>query len=221
MPIDQIYVLSFFVTADDDILKRFVLGDGSSRRDKIALQATGMAETHLTFKFAITPDEFEQVHRLNYRTFVEEIPQHPPNAERRLVDKFHDENTYCICLDGSKLVGMLALRDQRPFSLDAKVPDLDRWLPVGVHLCEIRLLAVEPAYRGRALFADLLGFAATESIRRGYTLALASGTLRQSRLYRHLGFIPFYEPVGHADALFQPMYLPLDAVLTLTERLKR
>ena len=39
-------------------------------------------------KLAETPAEREQVHRLNYETFVEEIPQHAPNPERRLVDRF-------------------------------------------------------------------------------------------------------------------------------------
>ena len=41
--------------------------------------------------------EFEQIHRLNYETFVEDIPQHRPNEARRLVDRFHDQNTYFIC----------------------------------------------------------------------------------------------------------------------------
>ena len=40
--------------------------------------------TPLVFKFATEEWEFEQIHRLNYRTFVEEIPQHqaspPPPA---------------------------------------------------------------------------------------------------------------------------------------------
>ncbi|MCB0122085.1 MAG: GNAT family N-acetyltransferase [Caldilineaceae bacterium] len=175
----------------------------------------------LTFKFAETDDEIEQIHRLNYRTFVEEIPQHPPNPERRLVDKFHEENSYCICLADQRLVGMITLRDRRPFSLDAKVPDLDRWLPAGAKLCEIRLLAVEPAYRGRTLFAQLLCFAATEGLRRGYTLGLASGTLRQTKLYQHLGFVPFYQPVGAADARFQPMYLPLQAALALLQKFQK
>jgi hypothetical protein len=72
----------------------------------------------LHFKLADRGVEFEAIHRLNYRTFVEEIPQHSPNAERRLVDRFHAENTYVIGLDGEELVGMVASRCRRPFSLD-------------------------------------------------------------------------------------------------------
>ncbi|GIV77575.1 MAG: hypothetical protein KatS3mg050_1969 [Litorilinea sp.] len=51
-----------------------------------------------TFRYATEDWEFEQIHRLNYRAFVEEIPQHAPNPERRLVDQFHHENTYAIGL---------------------------------------------------------------------------------------------------------------------------
>ena len=54
----------------------------------------------LIFRIATTRHEFEQIFKLNYKTFVEEIPQHERNAERRLVDKFHEENTYLICMDG-------------------------------------------------------------------------------------------------------------------------
>src|SRR5215470_5390695 len=97
----------------------------------------------LEFKIAADEDEFEAVHRLNYRTFVEEIPQHAPSSEPRLVDKFHAENTYVICVARDadappRVVGMVALRDRRPFSLDQKLPDLDRWLPRGASICEIR-----------------------------------------------------------------------------------
>ena len=54
----------------------------------------------LTYKIATEASEFEAIHRLNYDTFVEEIPQHTANPERRLVDRFHAQNTYVICLDG-------------------------------------------------------------------------------------------------------------------------
>src|SRR5437588_8616173 len=102
----------------------------------------------LVFKFATEDWEFEQIHRLNYKTFVEEIPQHQASPSHRLVDKFHSENTYLICLCGQKLAGMLAVRGTRPFSLDQKLPNLDSLLPAGRKTCEIRLLAIEKKYRG-------------------------------------------------------------------------
>ncbi|HXD01650.1 MAG TPA: GNAT family N-acyltransferase, partial [Verrucomicrobiae bacterium] len=77
-------------------------------------------ETHtpLVFKTASEDWEFDLIHQLNYKTFVEEIPQHSPSPTRRRVDPFHAENTYLICLSGRRLAGMLALRGKRPFSLD-------------------------------------------------------------------------------------------------------
>ena len=85
----------------------------------------------LVFKTATEDWEFEQIHRLNYKTFVEEIPQHRASPTQRLVDKFHEENTYLICLCGRKLAGMLAARGSRPFSLDQKLEHLDGFLPPG------------------------------------------------------------------------------------------
>ena len=113
------------------------------------------ATSDLVFRIASEDWEFEQIHRLNYRTFVEEIPQHARNAEGRLVDRFHEENKYVICLQGRRLVGMMALRAQRPFSLDAKVPNLDQYLPAGRVPIEVRLLAVEPEFRKTYVFTAL------------------------------------------------------------------
>lgn len=168
----------------------------------------------LQFKFATEEKEFELIHQLNYRTFVEEIPQHQPQAEGRLVDKFHTENTYLICLAGERLVGMLAMRGARPFSLDQKLPDLDSYLPGGRTLCEIRLLAIEKEFRNGQVLQGLLALVWQHGIEKGYDFALISGTLRQLKLYRHLGFIPFGPMVGTGEAMFQPMYLTLETFET-------
>ena len=115
-----------------------------------------MRERGLQLKIADTGDEFDRIARLNYATFVEEIPQHQSNPDRALVDKFHLENTYFIAKDGEAIVGMLALRNQRPFSLDAKLPDLDAHVLPGESLCEIRLLAIEPSHRHSRVLRELL-----------------------------------------------------------------
>src|SRR5437867_5240546 len=109
----------------------------------------------LTFRIASEPAEFEAIHRLNYKTFVEEIPQHANNTEERLVDKFHGENTYAICLNADRLVGMVAGRANRPFSLDQKVPNLDTFLPAGRRILEVRLLSVEKEFRNGFVFSRL------------------------------------------------------------------
>jgi len=173
------------------------------------------------FKIADSEGEFEAIHVLNYRTFVEEIPQHPANPQGRLVDSFHEQNTYAICLDGDRVVGMLAGRHERPFSLDRKLPGLDGYLPVHHKPVELRLLAVEPAYRKSAIFTRLMATLAGRFTGNGYDLALISGTLRQRKLYAHLGFTPFGPTLGTAEAPFQPMFLDLAAYNRLVPRLAR
>jgi len=169
-----------------------------------------MPET-LTFKIAAEQEEFEQIHRLNYETFVEEIPQHQPGPGPVLVDKFHDENVYVICKSGAELAGMLAVRGERPFSLDGKVSDLDSYLPRTNSMCEIRLFSVRKAYRRSRVLVGLLSAATEYCEDKGYDLALISGTLRQQKLYRHMGFATFGPVVGTAEAPFQPMFLTIEA----------
>src|SRR3989440_5408167 len=164
----------------------------------------------LVFKVATEDWEFEQIHRLNYKTFVEEIPQHHASPTERLVDKFHAENTYLICLCGRKLAGMLAARGNRPFSLDQKLENVASHLPLGRKVCEIRLLAVERKFRGAQVLQGILALLWQHGIEKGYDLAIISGTPRQFKLYQHLGFIPFGPMVGAGEAQFQPMYVTLE-----------
>jgi aspartate aminotransferase-like enzyme/GNAT superfamily N-acetyltransferase len=164
-----------------------------------------------TFKFATEDWELDQIHRLNYEAFVEEIPQHAPNPERRLIDQFHDQNTYAIVLSEGQIVAMLALRSQRPFSLDKKLQDVDSYLPPQRSLCEIRLLYVKPEHRNGKVMRALMEMVAEYGLSRGHNMAIISGTIRQQRLYHHFGFEPFGPLVGSGDAIFQPMYLSLEA----------
>jgi aspartate aminotransferase-like enzyme len=173
----------------------------------------------LTFKIASEPAEFEAVHRLNYKTFVEEIPQHANNPEERLVDKFHLDNTYAVCRHGDRLVGMVAGRGQRPFSLDQKVPNLDSFLPPDRRVLEVRLLSVEKEFRNGFVFSRLVGLLAQHFRDRGFDLAIISGTVRQIKLYKHLGFVPFGPVVGSGEAQFQPMYLTLESFIEMAKTL--
>ena len=161
----------------------------------------------LQFKIASEKGEFDQIHVLNYETFAEEIPQHDKNDERLLVDKFNEENTYIICLDSGELVGMLAVRDRRPFSLDRKIPGLDSHLPPFRSACEIRLLAIKKDRRNRKVVLGLFTSLAAWCEEGGYDIALISANVEREKLYKNLGFTPFGPRVGKEGALYQPMYL--------------
>lgn len=147
--------------------------------------------TRYTVTIATEPDDLEQIHALNYRTFVEEIPQHHPNPERRLVDRFHAENTYVVCKAGDAVVGMVCVRDRRPFSVDKKIGPFEAHLPpdvpVPVRPCEIRLLAIDPAHRGARVILGLLSHLLSLGLERGHDFALMSGRPANMTLYRGLG----------------------------------
>ena len=169
--------------------------------------STTPAPAALTFTTADRAGVRDQVHRLNHATFTGEVPQHAARPDGVLVDRFDEQNEYLVCLDGDRLVGMLAVRDERPFSLDGKLEDLDGHLPAGRSLCEVRLLAVEPTHRSGVVLPGLFALLAEHCAERGRDTVLISGYVRQQRLYRRLGFVPFGPEVGEPDARFQPMYL--------------
>lgn len=161
----------------------------------------------ITIKIANQEDEFLKIHRLNYKTFVEEIPQHKTNKEELLIDKFDAENIYFIALDDDELLGMVCIRTSRPFSLDGKLDNLDQHLPSYNHLAEIRLLSVEPSRRYSKVLLLLLNKLWAFVNQQNVDLVIISGTTRQLKLYKKLGFIPFSKMVGTEGALYQPMYL--------------
>lgn len=164
-----------------------------------------MNNLNLSVKIADQQWELEEICRLNHQTFSEEIPQHEKTSSGLLIDKFHSENQYIICLDGSEIAGMIALRDIRPFSLDFKLDNIDDYLPPFKSICEIRLLTVKRKYRHSSVFYCLFNEIFNQLIKKQYDLAIISGILSQQKLYRSLGFVPFGPLVGE-PVKFQPMY---------------
>lgn len=161
----------------------------------------------LEFRRATLGDA-EAIHRLNYETFVEEIPQHHPNQERLLVDRFHETNTYWVGEVDGRIVAMCAIREEHPFSLEQK----GVLLPPGDWI-EVRLLAVTPAFRNSRTFAGLMRAMLLEATERDVDGVVISGTVREQKLYRRFGFIPFAEPVGTEEARYIPMKLTRSAFM--------
>jgi len=164
----------------------------------------------LCIKLATEPFELEQIYALNHKTFVEEIPQHAAAPNDRLVDRFDIENTYVIGLRHERVVGMVAIRGTRPFSLDERLPSLDSYLPPGRSICELRLLAIDRRDRRGRLLPLLLQAVWRHARACGYDLAIISGIVQQQKLYSHLGFEPFGPLIGTPEARFQPMMLTLE-----------
>ncbi|GAB5536243.1 MAG: aminotransferase class V-fold PLP-dependent enzyme [Rubricoccaceae bacterium] len=178
--------------------------------------------TRVPYRYTVASalHQLDQIHELNHQTFAVEIPQHAPSDDGVRVDRFDEENTYLVALDGETVVGMMAMRGERPFSLDAKLNDLDAHLPPERPIVEIRLLAVRPERRHGRAFVGLMAFAVRWMVRQGFQMAIISGTTRQLALYRRLGFTPFGPLVGHEGAQFQPMATTLaDTVRQMPDQL--
>lgn len=166
-----------------------------------------------TYKVAEHEWEYELIFKLNYDTFVKEIPQHPESETARLVDKFHDENKYFICLDKNELIGMVAVRNVRPFSLDQKISNLDSYFPQDTSKGEVRLLCVQKNKRAGGITANLIKMTRDWCYEEKLDIILISGVTRQIQLYKKLGFLAFGPLVGGGDAWFQPMYITRESFI--------
>lgn len=160
-------------------------------------------------KITSTEQEFTDIAKLNYATFVEEIPQHPANDQKQLIDKFHEQNTYLVFYHQQELIAMLAFRDQRPFSLDGKIGAVEDHLDEATckKLCEIRLLAIKPNYRRSFVFLRLAQALYAYVVDKHYSACVISGTTLQQKLYQRIGFKAFAPAVGTPEASFLPMVL--------------
>ena len=164
---------------------------------------------NLIFKTAETPAEFDQIHRLNYRTFAEEVQQYVPDGSGVLVDRFHDKNIYLIAVEDGRVLGMVAANDQPPFSVRSACPDSTSLEALGGPLLEIRLLAVEPDSRHSMILGRLLWELYRHASKRGYSHAVISGIARNLEMYQRIGFQALGPAVGAGEASFVPMALSL------------
>jgi hypothetical protein len=164
------------------------------------------------FKRAQTAEEFEQVHRMNYRTFVKEIPQHADDGAGRLVDKFHEWSTYFLALDGPRLIGMLSVHDRRPFSIESRLDDASVLSRPGMRPLEVRLLAIDPDERQGPVLVGLTYVMNQFARETSHTHYLISAVTDQLPLYEHLGFEPLGPARGKPGAMFVPMIATLGRV---------
>ncbi len=162
-------------------------------------------------KFAATAAEIDQVHALNCETFAGEIPQHEAPANRRLVDKFHDKNSYIIALRDERVVGMVSFHDQAPFSVASRMTDPMILARPNTRPLEVRLLAVTRDERSSPVFACLAWAVWKYAHDTGYSHLFISGFVDRLELYERIGFERIGPPVGPPDAAFVPMCLELAA----------
>lgn len=171
------------------------------------------------FKPAESAAELEQVHGLNYSTFVREIPQHHDPGDGRLVDKFHEKSLYFVALRDNRVVGMLSVHDRPPFSVADRLPDPGILEAPGIRPIEVRLLAIQPDERHGAVFGGL-AWSVMQHVRgSGHTHLYISGFEDRTPMYERLGFETLGPAVGAHGARFVPMCLPVTRMESLHARL--
>lgn len=164
------------------------------------------------FKRADTNDEIEQVHRLNYRTFVGEVRQYPDDGAGRLVDKFHDKNVYFIAVRNERVVGMMGAHGEPPFSVASRLPDAGILEAAGVCPAEVRLLAIDPQERHGPIIYGLIALFYEHVTAHGYTDVYISAVADRISLYEGLGFRSIGPPVPCGNASFVPMTISVSGL---------
>ncbi len=157
------------------------------------------------FKRADSEDEFEQIHALNYRTFVGEIGQYSDAGGGRLIDKFHHKNIYFIAMSGRQVVGMVSVHGQPPFSIADRLSDPTILQQPDIRPMEVRLLAIDQDRRNSIVLAGLVYVLYLHARDSGITHLFISGVQERLSIYEQLGFKPIGPPISVGKAVFVPM----------------
>ena len=167
---------------------------------------------------ASSPEQLEEVYRLNYATFVTELGQYEGDGSGRLVDKFDEKSTYLVALRDGRVVGMVSVHGKPPFSTAQRLADPSVLKSIGGRLLEVRLFAIDPGERQRMVFAGLLWCVQEYAKEEGYTHLLISGHVKRVAIYERLGFRPLGPPVRSGRAEYVPMIVALE---DMPERIRR
>ncbi len=163
----------------------------------------------LVFKQADADWEFEQIHQLNYQVFAKEIAQHAADGSGILIDRLHERSNYFIARRGDRVVGMVSVHDDPPFSIESRLSSPDILEALGTRLLEVRLLAIDPEARHSMVFGELLWNLFCYARDRDYSHLIISGIVERAKLYERMGFRRLGPPVANGSAFFVPMALPL------------
>jgi len=113
---------------------------------------------------------------------------------------------------GPRIVAMIAVHDQAPFSVADRLSDPTVLTQLGDRLLEVRLLAVRPVARRSRVVLALLWALYRYATAANYTHLLISGVREQLPLYQRFGFQALGPAVRQGAAWFVPMALPLAAL---------
>ncbi|CQR61010.1 pyridoxal phosphate-dependent aminotransferase [Streptomyces leeuwenhoekii] len=139
-----------------------------------------------------TAGDLPWIHGLRHRVYAEELGQHAPNAEGRLVDGLDGDNVYLVAARRADRLGFVSVTPPwvGRYGLDkyltrAELPLLDEG-----DVFEVRLLTVEPEARSGAVGALLMYAALRWIASRGGRRVVAMGRADLLGMYRAAGLRP-------------------------------
>ncbi|MEU6682975.1 histidinol-phosphate transaminase [Streptomyces sp. NPDC046832] len=157
----------------------------------------------LTLRSA-TPGDMPWIHELRHRVYAEELGQHAPHAQGRLVDGLDGDNVYLVAARGAERVGFVSVTPPwvGRYGLDkyltrAELPLLDE-----ADVFEVRLLTVEPDARSGAAGALLMYAALRWIASRGGRRVVAMGRADLIGMYRAAGLRPVGRTVRSGAVAF-------------------
>src|SRR5262249_4223723 len=145
----------------------------------------------------------------------------PGPGHGRLVDKYHDKNTYFIALRKGQVVGMISVHDQPPFSVADRLTDASILTRPGSRPIEVRLLAIAPEQRRSSVLIGLVYQFYEYARANGYTHAYLSGLEERLPVYRQFGFEALGPAVPSGKASFVPMGITIPRLVSVNERIAR
>jgi GNAT superfamily N-acetyltransferase len=154
--------------------------------------------------------DWDAIAQLNHKTYALELGQYEPKENGRQTDKRHDTNVYIVAYAGEELAGMVAIT----MPGTAQISTLKRMKLVSRDIeqnlyktAEIRLLAIEPNYRGQGLYDRLMFAVIQYCYQHGVERVLISAIDSRVSLYEFMGFRPIGKPVMEGTAVFLPMII--------------
>jgi len=175
----------------------------------------------LAFRLAATPDDYDIIRRMNNDVFASEIGQHQASPDGRLVDALESRSDFLLAFDSRRLAAMVSFHGQPPFSVEGKLPGPGSLVSLPGPVFEIRLLAVDPAYRGTHVLMLLLIRLFDILCGKGARTVVISGIASRASMYRKMGFMPLGPAVRSGAAEFIPMALDLHHLPLRADAIRR
>lgn len=154
-----------------------------------------------------TPDDLDWIYRLRHRVYAEELAQHSSDPSGQLRDGLDGNNAYLVVAAGPTPVGFVSLTPPwvGRYGLNKYLTRKEFPLLDSDGVFEVRLLTVEPAWRGAGV-ASLLMYAALRwtSSRGGRTI-VAMGRTDLLDMYRAVGLVATGRVVRSGAVEFEVM----------------